>query len=90
MFQNVLKASADSVDLQKNVGKIFQHVVEGSAELAATQTQQWDQSRELAAQVQGSLQGIREAEVDALLGAVYDIHLELVSHLALVFGLAFC
>lgn len=75
-----MKANVDSVNLQKNVGKIFQQVVEGSAEIAATQTQQWDQSRELAAQVQGSLQDIREAELNALLGAVYGIHQELVSH----------
>lgn len=75
-----MKANVDSVNLQKNVGKIFQQVVEGSAEIAATQTQQWDQSQELAAQVQGSLQDIREAELNALLGAVYGIHQELVSH----------
>jgi len=79
MSQNVRKANADSVDLQKNVERIFQQVVEGSAELAATQTQQWDQSHELATELQGSLQNLRDTELNALLGMFYSIHNQLVS-----------
>ncbi len=77
--QNVRQANTDSMDLQKNIGKVFQQVVEGGAELAATQTQQWDQSRELATELQGSLQNLRESEVSALLGVFHSIHEQLAS-----------
>jgi len=64
--------------LRKNVGKVFQQVIEGGAELAATQTQQWDNSRELANQLQGSLQNMKNAEVNALLSAIHSMHYQIV------------
>lgn len=67
------------MDLRKNVGKVFQQVVEGGAQLAATQTQQWDQSRELANELQGSLQNMKNAEVSALLNAIHSMHYQIVS-----------
>lgn len=73
------QANADSIGLYKNVRKVFQGVVEGGAELAATQTRQWDKSRELANQLQGSLQNMKNAEVNALLSAIHSIHYQIVS-----------
>lgn len=68
------------------MGKVFQQVVEGGAELAATQTQQWDDSRELANQLQGSLQNMKNAEVNALLRAIHSMHYQIVGRQDLLIG----
>ena len=76
--KNVRKANVDSVDLQINVGKIFQQVVEGSGELAAFQTQHADRSGEMARELQGSLQNMRDQEINAMLSLFHGIHGQLV------------
>lgn len=63
------------------MGKVFQEVVEGGAEIAATQTRQWDKSQELAHELQGSLQNMRNTEVSALLSAIHSMHHQIVSEL---------
>ena len=75
---NIRNVKNDSIDLQKHIGKVFQQVVEGGAELAATQTHQWDRSRELATDLAGSLRDIRDSEISALLGLFHAIHDQLV------------
>ena len=55
------------IDLEKNVGKVFQQAVQGSAELASSQTRHWDLNRGLAIELQGSLEKITGSQVDALL-----------------------
>jgi hypothetical protein len=77
-LKNVHTANADAVDLQKNVGKIFQQVVEGGAELAAVQTQQSGHAQEMAIELQGSLQNMREQEIGAMLALFHGIHNQLV------------
>ena len=54
-------------------------MVTGSAELAATQTEQWDRSRELATELQSSLQNLNKGEIGPLLGALASIQGQLVS-----------
>lgn len=79
LSQNVLQANKDSVELDKSIAKVFQRVVEGGADLAATQTKQWDQSRDLAIELQGSLRNFRDSEVSALMGLFHGIHDQVVS-----------
>lgn len=76
--KNVRKANVDSVDLQRNVGKVFQQVAEGSGELAAFQSQHADRSREMAKELQGSLQNMRDQEINAMLSLFHGIHGQLV------------
>lgn len=75
---NLRQANTDSIDLQRNMGKVLRQVLEGGAELAATQIQQWDESRELATEIQGSLRSFRETEVNALIGLLHGMHDQLV------------
>ena len=70
------------MNLEKNIGRIFQQVVAGSAELAATQTEQWDLSRLLATELQSSLQNMKEGEIGPLLNALVTIQGQLVSGLS--------
>ena len=65
--------------MEKNIGKVFQQVVTGSAELAAAQTKQWDLNRGLATELQTSLQNIKEEDIGPLLGALVSIQSQLVS-----------
>ena len=53
-------------------------MVTGSAELAATQIEQWDVSRVLATELQSSLQNMKGG-VSPLLGALASLHGQLVS-----------
>lgn len=78
LMQNLRKANVEAMDLQENVGRVFQKVVEGSSELAASQVRQWQQSDELAATLQKSLGSMRDTEVQALLGAFGSINGNLV------------
>ena len=80
--KNVHQANADSIDLQRNMGKIFHQVFEGGAELATVQTQQSDHAREMAIELQGSLQNMREQEIGAMLALFHGIHNQLVRTLA--------
>ena len=84
VFKNVRKANVDLIDLQKNVGKVFQQAVEGSAELAAFHTQHTDRSREMAIELQGSLQNMRDQEINAMLGLFHGIHSQLVRDLFII------
>lgn len=67
------------MNLEKNIGRVFQQVITGSAELAATQTEQWDLSHGLAMELQNSLQDMKEGEIGSLLGALVSIQGQLVS-----------
>ncbi|KAL8732581.1 MAG: hypothetical protein Q9181_003896 [Wetmoreana brouardii] len=72
---NVLQSSAtEAKALQSNIGRVFQQVLEGSAELAATQASQWDATSSSTAELRSSLQGMREHDVGSLLGAFDSIH----------------
>ena len=82
--KNVQQSDAEVIDLQRNIRKVFQQVVQGSSEMAAIQTKQWDLSRGLATDLQSSLESMREGEVDALLGAFGAIHTQLVSWIDLM------
>ncbi|KAF6230869.1 hypothetical protein HO173_010985 [Letharia columbiana] len=73
LSENVHKANVDSANLEKNIGRVFQQVVTGSAELAATQTEQWDLSRVLAVELQSSLQKLKEGEIGLLLDALVSM-----------------
>jgi len=77
-MQNIRKSNIEAMDLQENIGRVFQKVVEGSSELAASQVRQWQQSEELAATLQKSLGSMRDTEVQALLGAFGSINGHLV------------
>ena len=66
-------------DLQRNVGRVFQQAVTGSAELAASQTEQWHANHDLAIKVERSLESLRGTEIGNLLGAFNSMHSELVS-----------
>jgi len=68
-MQNIRKSNIEAMDLQENVGRVFQKVVEGSSELAASQVRQWQQSEDLVSTLQKSLGSMRDTEVQALLGA---------------------
>ena len=54
-------------------------MVTGSAELAATQTEQWDRSRMLATDLQNSLQNMKEGEIGPLVSALVSMQGQLVS-----------
>ncbi|CAF9922167.1 hypothetical protein IMSHALPRED_005601 [Imshaugia aleurites] len=77
LSENVHKANAESTKLERNIGKVFQQVVTGSAELAAAQTKQWDLNRGLATELQTSLQNIKEEDIGPLLGALVSIQSQL-------------
>ena len=79
MTETVRKVNKDSADLNLHIGKVFQQVVEGSSEIAATQTRQWDVSRGLATQLQNSLELMKSNEISALMGTFGDIHDRLVT-----------
>lgn len=77
--QNVHRSNHEAVDLEKNVGKVFQRVVAGSSELAASQTRHWEFSRSVAVDLQNTLETMRGHEVSALVEAFGTIHNELAS-----------
>lgn len=77
--QNVQQSSTEAMNLEKNIGKFFQKVVQDNSELAASQTRQWNSNRQLATELQNSLESMRSTEVHALLNAFGSIHNQLVS-----------
>ena len=82
--KNVRKANIESIDLQRNVGKVFQQAVEGSTELAAFHTQHADRSREMAIELHDSLQNMRDQEINAMLSVFNDLHSQLVRNLSIL------
>ena len=77
--KNVRAANAVSENLQKNVGRVFQTALKGSAELASVQTKHLDESSMLAAELQQSLIGMRNVDVHDLLMVIKHMHGQLVS-----------
>lgn len=77
--QTLRKSSSDATDLNKNIAKVLQQIVQGGSELAASQTQQWGVSRELAVQLQTVLQSMQGDQMAALIGAFGSIQNQLVS-----------
>ncbi|KAI4199625.1 MAG: hypothetical protein LQ350_004500 [Teloschistes chrysophthalmus] len=76
--QETLRSStAEAKALQSSISKVFQQAVEGSAELAASQANQWDATTSSTAELRNSLQSIRQHEVHSLLGAFDGIHNQL-------------
>ena len=80
--QNIRDSNSKVVDLQKNVGKVFQEVLSGSSQLASSQLRDWEVNRALATEVRSSLETIRGTEVDALLQTLGSIHRDLVRTVA--------
>ncbi|SLM36949.1 Nuclear fusion protein, KAR5 [Lasallia pustulata] len=78
---NVHKSNDEVVDLEKNIGKVFQRVVEGSSELAASERRQWEVSLSVAVDLQNILETMRGHEINALARAFGTIHNELASTL---------
>ncbi|KAL8905294.1 MAG: hypothetical protein Q9207_002727 [Kuettlingeria erythrocarpa] len=70
-------STAEVKELKSNIGKVFQQTVEGSAELAATQSKQWDATLSSSLELRDALQSLREQEVHSLLGAFDSIHNQL-------------
>lgn len=54
-------------------------MVQGSSELATSQTRDWNLNRGLAADLQNSLENMRSTEVHALFDVIESIHNQLVS-----------
>ena len=84
--QKIHKSNDEIMDLQRNIGRLFQQAVSGNAELAASQTKQWQTSQDLATRLERSLKSLRETELRGLLSALNIMHTELVSQLTLTFG----
>ena len=78
-FQNVQNAETVSRALEKNVGKAFQKVVEGSSELAKVQAVQWDASRGAATELQILLKNLQQGDVSALVESLAGMGTQLVS-----------
>ncbi|KAL9047049.1 MAG: hypothetical protein Q9214_000277 [Letrouitia sp. 1 TL-2023] len=80
-LNNALRMSnAESRDLSENIGRMLEQALEGSRELAAAQTQQWDKQRAVAADISGlqvSLQAMKESEVAVLATAFQGINNQL-------------
>lgn len=76
--QNLRQSNSDVTTLQKNVGRVFKQVVEGSSELAASQTKNWEQSQDLATRLQESLGSMRDIEIRALVDTFGGIQGQLV------------
>jgi len=74
------KSNTEASDLSKNIAKVFQQVIQGASEIAASQTQQWDVGRDLAVQLQNALHSMQGNQVATLIGAFGSIQNQLVSH----------
>ncbi|KAL8822151.1 MAG: hypothetical protein Q9191_007111, partial [Dirinaria sp. TL-2023a] len=74
---DVRSSSRQVVDLQHAVRRVFQQVIEGSSELAASQARQWEQNQELATQLQESLGSVKDGEMQTVLGAFGNIRSQL-------------
>ncbi|KAI9873558.1 MAG: hypothetical protein M1830_010857 [Pleopsidium flavum] len=74
---NIRKSNSEVIDLQKNVGRVFQEVLSGSSELAATQVKEAEVNRGLIMEVRSSLETIRGRELETLLQALGSMHRDL-------------
>jgi len=81
--QAIKKSSSVVTGLNINIGKIFEQVIDGGAALAATQTRQRDINRDIAAQLQSSLESMKSNDVAALVGAFATIQGQLVSGISI-------
>ena len=77
--QDVRSSSRHVVDLQHSVHQVFQQVIEGSLELATSQTRQWEQSQELAMQLQEYLRSVKDRDIQAMFDVFGNINNQLVS-----------
>ncbi|KAL8958291.1 MAG: hypothetical protein Q9193_004621 [Seirophora villosa] len=74
----VLRSSTkEAEELKSNIARVFQQAVEGSAELAATQSRHWEATSSSAVDLRDSLHNLRDQEVNSLLGAFGSIHNQL-------------
>ena len=76
--QNVHNANAASTDLERNIGKIFQRVLEGSSELAQVQTTQWEINQGIATGLQLSLKSMQDGDVSTLVKTLGQMGVQLV------------
>ncbi|KAL8954233.1 MAG: hypothetical protein Q9183_007252, partial [Haloplaca sp. 2 TL-2023] len=84
----VLRSSAvEAGNLQASLGEVFQQAVEGSAELAASQTSLWDATSSSTAELQNSLQDLKKQQVHTLVGALDNMHTQLMVTNELVLGM---
>ncbi|MCJ1412108.1 hypothetical protein MMC19_006200 [Ptychographa xylographoides] len=74
LSKSLKESNIDATDLEKNIGRIFEQVVQSSSGLAATQAQQWDTNLVIAAKLQNSLEMMRGHEMDALLSTFGSLH----------------
>ena len=68
--------------MQKNIGRVFQQAVAGSAEFAASQAKQWYANEDLASHLGQSLESLKSVEIRDLLGAFGKLHLDMVSQVS--------
>ena len=73
------QAVTDSNVLLETIGKTFEQVSKDGAVLSANQVAQWDQSREVANQVQGSLQNMRDTDLAAFGHVMFGMFEKMVS-----------
>ncbi|KAL9603797.1 MAG: hypothetical protein Q9219_000906 [cf. Caloplaca sp. 3 TL-2023] len=76
--QALRAAAAEAEELKSNIGRVFQQVVEGNAEVAATQVRSWDGVSSSMVELRSSLRNLRETEVHSLLGEFGSIYSQLV------------
>ncbi|MCJ1461598.1 hypothetical protein MMC07_000195 [Pseudocyphellaria aurata] len=72
--ENVHESNAEALDLQKNIQRVIQQILQGGSELAASQTKEWNLNRGLATELQNSLENIRSTEMHSLLDVIGSIH----------------
>ena len=78
ILQNLSRFTFETSDLAKSIGKIFEGVLRGSSELASRQNEEWDRSKSLANDLQGSLESIRENEVSTILMGLQELSRQMV------------
>ena len=79
IVQDLERTREEAGHVHDGVGRVFQQVLKGSSELAATQTIQLAHSQELAEQLQISLNDMRNEDVQNILGAFGSIQQHLVN-----------
>ncbi len=66
-------------DVRQNIARVFQQVVQGGSELAASQTKDWEQNHLKSVEVQEALEVIRVRDVQGLMDMFGMIHNDLVN-----------
>ncbi|KAL9117451.1 MAG: hypothetical protein Q9187_006010 [Circinaria calcarea] len=77
LSQIIRKSNDDAIGLNKSIGKVFQQVLQGSSEIAASQTREWEISQGAAVELRNTLDTMRIQNVDVLLSAFGDLHRQL-------------